>query len=421
MSCSRIKVSKTISVAWKKEASFVERESRLYLLMMALFTFGQAMSGLFINVFIWKLHSSFTLLAVYSMIYSLVVVLSFPLCAGLARRTSPMASLRLGILCFILTYALMLWLKEASGDFIWLIGFGIGMGSSFFAIGMHMQALDSTKDAGRDRFLYLGNLLNSIAGIAAPLVSGFLIDRFDGMTGYYFVFSVTLVWYLLAVAVSMKIKGKFVAKQSQLLNVWKNPTREWRGMYWITIGSGFVEGVYGTFLITMMGYAIVKNELSLGGIATFAAVVSMLTSFVLSKVSKPEYRLRIYVIGALLVCVSSIWLSAQMVFMALVFYTILSNVGMNLISTSFYAWTYASFEKDPDYEARRLDYVVIREIPLGVGRSLGLLVFLVLQYYVQGNVLAVSFAVFGSVFVLMIPLLRSIWTEKKKTPKPARV
>jgi MFS family permease len=396
----------------------VERESRLYLLMMALYTFGSTMSGLFINVFIWKLHSSFTLLAVYSMIYSLVVVLSFPLCAKLARRRSPMASLRLGILCFIVTYALVLYLKELSGDFIWLIGFGIGLGSSFFAIGMHMQALDSTRDAGRDRFLYLSNLLNSLAGIAAPLVSGFLIDRFTGMTGYYFVFSTTLVWYLLAVLVSMRIKGKFIAKESQLWNVWKKPSREWRGMYWITMGSGFVEGVYQTFLITMMGYAIVQNELSLGGIATFAAVVSVLTSLVLSKVSKPEYRFRIYALGALLVCASSVWLSLQMVFAALVVYTVLSNVGMNLISTSFYAWTYASFEKDPEYEARRLDYVVIREIPLGVGRSIGLVVFLLLQYYVQGSVLAVSFAVFGSVFVLIIfPLLRSFGTEKKKTPR----
>ncbi|KEO84977.1 hypothetical protein EL26_02980 [Tumebacillus flagellatus] len=284
-----------------------------------------------------------------------------------------------------------------------------------------MQTLDSTRDAGRDRFLYLSNLLNSVAGIAAPLVSGFLIDRFNEMTGYYFVFSVSLVWYLLAVLVSMKIRGQFVAKESHLLEVWKRPTREWRGMYWITIGSGFVEGVYGTFLITMMGYAILKNELSLGGITTFAAVISMLTSFVLSKVSKPEYRLRIYFIGALLMCVSSIWLSLQMVFVALVIYTVLSNVGMNLITQSFYAWTYASFEKDPQYAARRLDYVVIREIPLGVGRTIGLVVFLILQYYVQGNVLAVSFAVFGSVFILMVPLLRSIWMEKKKAPRPAEV
>ncbi|PWK16536.1 MFS transporter [Tumebacillus permanentifrigoris] len=399
----------------------MERESRLYLLMMALYTFGSTMSGLFINVFIWKLHSSFTLLAIYSMIYSLVVVLSFPLCARLARRRSPMASLRLGILCFILTYAMVLYLKEASGDFICLIGFGIGLGSSFFAIGMHMQALDSTRDAGRDRFLYLSNLLNSLAGIAAPLVSGLLIDRLEGMTGYYLVFTTTLIWYLLAVLVSMRIKGKFIAKQSQLWNVWKKPTREWRGMYWITMGSGFVEGVYQTILITMMGYAILKSELSLGGITTFAAVVSVLTSLVLSKVSRPEYRFRIYALGALLVCVSSVWLSLQMAFAALVVYTVLANVGMNLISTSFYAWTYASFEKDPEYEARRLDYVVIREIPLGVGRSIGLVVFLLLQYYVQGNVLAVSFAVFGSVFVLMIPFLRGIWREPEKTPRPVQV
>lgn len=396
----------------------MERESRLYLIMMALFTFGQTMSGLFINVFIWKLHSSFTLLAIYSLVWSLVVVLSFPLCARLARNSSPMTSLRIGILFMILTYALMLYFKEASGDYIYLIGLGTGLGASFFAIGMHMQTLDSTRDAGRDRFLYLSNLLNSVSAMAAPLCSGFLIDRFQGMTGYYFVFSASLVWYLLAVFVSLKIKGKEIVKESSLWQVWKKPSREWRGMYWITMGSGFVEGVYQTFLVTMMGYAILKSELSLGGFATFAAIVSLLTSFVLSKVSRPQYRFRIFALGALLVCLSSIWLSLQMAVVALIVYTVLSNVGMNLITTSFYAWTYASFEKDPEYEARRLDYVVIREIPLGVGRSIGLLVFFLLQYYVQGNVLAVSFAIFGSVFVLMLPLLKAIWSEKKSQFPP---
>jgi MFS transporter, YQGE family, putative transporter len=397
----------------------VDKESRLYLVMMTCFSFSQALSGMFINVFLWKLNSSFTLLAMYSLIYSLVVVASFPLCAMLARRRSPMSSLRLGILCFAVTYALVLFLQEQAAHHIWEIGFGIGLGSSFFAIGMHMQMLDSTQNSGRDRFLYIGNLLSSFSGLLAPLLSGWLIHNYTGMAGYYFVFSLSLIWFVISALISLKLKGKRVSKHSHLLAVWKKPSREWRGMYWITMGSGFVEGTYYTFLITMMGYVILKNELSLGGFATFGAVIGLLTSLVLAKVSKPSNRLNVYSIGSLLLCASSIWVAVQPSFLTLVVHSILGTIGQNLINTTFNSWTYASIEKDPDYEERRLDYVVIREIPLGVGRTAGIFFFLALQAYVAGGqILYVSFACFGTVFLLMIPALRRIWAEERGSLPP---
>jgi YQGE family putative transporter len=391
----------------------VEKEARLYLVMMAFFTFAFGLSNMFISVFIWKLNSSFTLLAIYSLVFSIVILASFPLCAVFARKTTPMASLRLGIVLFIVTFGLVLFYKENTVQHIYEIGFFMGLGASFFAIGMHMQTLDSTKDGGRDRFLYLGNLLNSIGGMIAPLLAGFLIERYIGMKGYYLVFSITLVWFILASLISLQLKGKQVSRESHFLKVWRNPSREWRGMYWATMGAGVVEGTYGTFLVTMMTYSILQSELTLGGFATFAALVGLLTSLVLAKVSKPQLRFKIYTVGALFLSVSSFLISIQPEFTFLVIYTVVSTVGMNLISTTFNAWTYASIEKDPDYENRRLDYIVIREIPLGFGRIVGVLFFLLLQaYFDETKILPVSFAVFGSVYVLMTPFLKKIWMER---------
>src|SRR3569833_2506472 len=172
--------------------------------MLCSFFFATSLSNMFINVFIWKLNSSLSLLALYSLVFSLVILASFPLCAVFARKRTPMASSRLGILCFLATYALVLLLQERSADHIFVFGLGLGLGASFFAIGMHMGMLDSTRDRGRDCFLFVSNLLNSVSGMLAPLLSGFLIDRFTGMTGYYFVFSITLIWFLIAIVFSMQ-------------------------------------------------------------------------------------------------------------------------------------------------------------------------------------------------------------------------
>lgn len=388
------------------------KEARLYLWMMAFFTFAFGMSNTFINVFLWKLNSSYTFLAKYSFIWSFVILVSFPLCASYARKKTPMASLRLGVIFFILAFGFVLFYQEQSQAHIYEIGCLMGLGASFFAIGMHMQSLDSTEDQERDRFLYVGNLLNSISGMLAPMLAGYFIERYAGMKGYYLVFSMTLLWFLVVVLMSFRLKGKQVSKQSQLLEVWKNPSREWKGMYWVTMGSGVVEGTYSTFLVTMMSYSILKSELALGGFATFASLMGMLTSFVLSRFSNPERRLNIYTAGALLLCVSSVVLSLKQEFSILVVYTILSTIGFNLITTTFNAWTYASIEKDPAYQERRLDYIVIREIPLGLGRMIGIILFLVLHAYTDPQkILAISFALFGSVYLLLVVPLRKIWSR----------
>lgn len=393
----------------------MKKEAKMYLILMAFFSFATGMSNLFINVFIWKIDQSYLTLAIYSLMYSVIVLASFPLCSIYARKRTPMASLRLGVLFFILTYGLVLFYKENAAHHIYEIGFLMGLGTSFFAIGMHMQTLDSTKDDGRDRFLYIGNFLNSIGGMIAPLLAGMIIERYAGIKGYYAVFSISVVWFVLVVLVSMKMQGKHVSETSQFLQVWCNPTKEWKGMYWVTIGSGFVEGTYGTFLVTMMAYSILKSELSLGGFATFASIVGLLTSIILSKISKPSRRVGIYSFGAVLMALSSIWLSIQSNFTVLVIYTILSAIGMNLITTTLDVMTYASIEKDQNYQSRRLDYIIIREIPLGIGRTAGIVFFLILNtLFNKGQILSISFALFGVVFILLVPLLKKIWIQPQE-------
>ncbi|MDP4086725.1 MAG: MFS transporter [Bacillota bacterium] len=392
------------------------KEVRLYLVMMAFFSFAMGMSNLFINIFIWKIDQSYLTLAIYSLMYSAVVLISFPLCSLYARKRTPMASLRVGVLLFIFTYALVMFYKEKAAYHIYEIGFWMGMGTSFFAIGMHMQTLDSTQDDGRDKFLYIGNFLNSISGMVAPLLSGFLINYYAGMKGYYVVFGISLFWFVLVVLISLKMKGKYISNTSQFHDVWKKPTKEWKGMYWVTIGSGIVEGTYSTFLVTMMTYSILKSELSLGGFATFTSLVGLLTSILLAKISTPNRRIGLYTVGAVLICVSSIWLSIESSYMVLVIYSIFSSIGNNIINTTLDVWTYASIEKDPKYHARRLDYIIIREIPLGIGRMAGIVFFLLLNtFFSKEKILSISFGFFGVLFILLVPLLRKIWRQPNES------
>ncbi|PLR75867.1 hypothetical protein CU633_18475 [Bacillus sp. V3-13] len=388
-------------------------EANYYLVMNAFFAFASALSAIFLNVFLWKLDSSFSLLAMYSFFLSFSILASFSLCAWFARKTTPMASLRLGILCHILTYLLMLILKDSLSSYVILLGTLMGLAISFYSVGAHMAILDMTTNEKRDRFLYAQGIVATIGGLAGPLLAGFIIELFTGTTGYYLVFGLSVIFYFLAMIASMKVEGSPIQKVSYLMEVFRKPTREWKGMYIVSFGDGIVSGVYQTFLITMMIYSVAGGEMSLGIFNTLAELVSIIAFLWLAKASSPKLRLPIFAIGAIGLSLASIFLSMAPFLLTLILFTILKPITSNMIYISMNALLYEAIEKDPQYKEKRLDYIIIREIPLGVGRMLGVGIFLWMRstFEIQ-DLLSTSFAVFPVIYIIMIPLLYLIWNKK---------
>ncbi|MGG3562676.1 MFS transporter [Neobacillus rhizosphaerae] len=390
-------------------------ELKFYLLMNTFFSFGGALSGVFQSVFLWKLDKTYSLLAYYSLYWSLAIIVFFGVCAWIARKTSPMITMRLGFVFYLITYLIMLVFHDTLRDHIFLLGMSNGLAMSLYYVGVHMAVLDLTTNDKRDQFLYVQGILLTIGGVIAPLIAGVLISQFQGMVGYYVVFIATCVFFFISFLVSLKVKGSPVTTKSHFWDVIKRPSPEWMKMYKVMFADGIVSGVYTTFLITMITFKVAGGELSLGVYNTAAEIVAIVAFYVLAKFSNPKYRLVIFTIGSISVFLSSVLLSVLPVLFSLVVFGIVSPVAMNMISTSMNAMIYESIERDPHYKERRLDYIIIREIPLGVGRIIGVFLFLAMRKFFDfEQLLPVSFSLFPIVYVIMIPALYFIWKKPKK-------
>lgn len=390
-------------------------ELKFYLLMNAFFSFGVALSGVFQSVFLWKLDKSYSLLAYYSLYWSLAIIVCFGLCAWIARKTNPMFTMRLGFVFYLITYLIMLIFHDTLNEHIFLLGISNGLAMSLYYVGVHMAVLDLTTNDKRDQFLYVQGILLTVGGVIAPLLAGVLISQFDGMFGYYIVFIATCVFFFISFCVSLKVKGSPVTAKSYFWDVIKDPSREWKKMYKVMFADGIVSGVYSTFLITMITFAVAGGEFSLGVYNMAAEIVAIIAFYVLAKFSNPKYRMAIFAIGSISIFLSSVLLAASQVFISLIIFGIVSPVAQNMITTSMNAMIYESIEKDPYYKERRLDYIIIREIPLGVGRIIGVFIFLAMREYFDFNkLLPISFSIFPIVYVIMIPALYFIWKSPKK-------
>lgn len=388
--------------------------ARRFLVMLLLQAFAVGLSSIFINLYIWNIDRSLATQAVYSLSQSAAILLSFPLCSLLARRTSPMASTRVGLGVFMLAYAVILWLQEDCAQHVVLVGALLGLAVSFFVIGQHMQFLENAQDTQRDRFLYAANYMTSAAAIVSPLLAGWLIQHIAGAPGYFTVFGLSLLTFAVAAWWSTRITGHPLGRTSNLLGAWRNKQRTWRGMFWVSTAMATVQGTYTSFLVTIMAYSILQDEFAFGAYSAMVALVGLACSVVLAARSKAEHRLRTYTLGALLVCVASLGLALVQQPAMLVAYGIASAIGMNTITTCEMAWSYAAIESAPDYAEHKLDYIVVREIPLGLGRMVGVGVFWVLHSQFENQVLALGFALFGAVYLALVPALRRIWQPAPK-------
>lgn len=393
-------------------------ELKFYLIMNGLFSFGTSLSAIFQSVFLWKLDKTYSLLAYYSLFWSVSIIFCFGICAWFARKTSPMITMRLGFIFYLITYLIMLLFHNTLSHHIFLMGISMGLAMSLYYVGVHMAVLDLTTNDKRDQFLYIEGILFTVGGIIAPFLSGIIISQFTGMTGYYIVFIATCIFFFLSFLVSLKVKGNPVSEKSYLWEVLKNPSREWKRMYPVMLADGVVSGVYTTFLITMITFKVAGGEFSLGVFNTAAEVMSMLAFYVLAKFSNPDYRIAIFSIGSISILLGSILISAYPVILSLIIFAVIQPVAMNMINTSMNAMIYSSIEKDPQYKVRRLDYIIIREIPLGVGRIIGVLIFLLMRKYLNmEQLLPISFSLFPIIYVIMVPTLYWIWKKPSLVTK----
>lgn len=384
----------------------LSKNAKLFLVLQFFFSFATGLSAMFVNVFLWKLNSSLTALAQFNLMQSFIILVSFPLCAVVARRAGPIFSLQLGIVFFVAGYGLLLYFQNESANQLMLIGFVLGWAVSFFAVGMHIVSMDHTHNENRDRFFAIGGVLGSIGGIVTPLLSGWLIVHFAGMNGYYIVFALSVALFVVAVLLSIRINQQRISSKSFMKEVLFYPTPVWRRMMWGTFFSGMKEGVYASFLVTLVTYFILKDELSLGWFTTLFSIVGMLSSWWFAKRIHHRNRRLMYFLGGLGIAAVSVGLAIWPIFGMLVVFGIVTSISQNAVGIPFISMTYEAIEADPSYREKRLDYIIAREIPLGAGRMLSLGCFIWIgQSLSDASILSITLAVLGCFHLFVLPFM----------------
>ncbi len=361
---------------WTGEA-LITKDFKLLLAIGAMYSLSVALSNTFVNVYIWKLTASYLQIG----IYNLMIVIAQPVCfvfAGwIAKRVDRIVVFRVGVALLAIYYFFILWTGERATAFLWLIGFLLGMGYGFYWLAYNVLTFEITEPETRDFFNGLMGILTSFGSMAGPLIAGFIISRL-GQRGYHHIFSLSLFLFALATICSFFMKNRSARGPYQLLTIMKERSQN-RNWYMITnasLAQGLREGIF-AFLINLHVYLVGKSEWALGKFAFINSFVSMVAYYLVARFIKQTWRKQAILFGGITLFFAVFLIVIRPSLSMFIVYGIVISLAYPLVLIPYISTLYDVIGSSREAGEWRVEYIVVRELFLNLGRAFSIITFLI--------------------------------------------
>lgn len=357
----------------------LDRQAKLLLLISLLFALSTALSNTFVNVYLWRIKSDYTMIGLFNLFNYLAMAVTFVFAGRLAKNIDRVIAIRLGVFVHAIFYLTVLLLGKLSAKYIIALGIILGIGAGFFWLAFNVLLFEITNRDNRDIFNGINGLLTSAGGIIAPVFSGWLITYMDDLVGYRIIFGVSFIIFGIAVVISFLLQRRLTREAFRLGSILRKclqPDTHWFWVNLAMIAHGLREGVF-LFLIGLLVFVTTDNELIVGSFATISSAVSLVGFLVVGKFLRKERRHVFLCTGAVLVGLVVLPFIVKPTTITLFILGIGAALFYPMYMVPMTSKTFDVIGESEETARRRVEYVVARELALNVGRVLSACIFLV--------------------------------------------
>lgn len=333
------------------------------------------MSGLFLNLYLWRLTEDLVVNGIFNIIVYGVTPFAFAVGGWIAKKRDRMVTYRLGIAMIAIFYLSVIIAQEQVVTYYPLFGFFNGFALGLYWIGYLVLMYDVTDVRNRSRYLGINMIVFNSAGLAGPALAGFLISQFDGLRGYIITFTAATCLFALASLFSFRIPRiqahhrTFFLKFSGLMMK--------RSKLWLmSLGGFFVLGLFQgmmLFLPNILMYHVVGREDQVGYLAVFFALVTIGTGlFIARRRGEPRIR-RDLLVSTLLILLATLVLLVDIQLWSVIVFMVVYSFLAPLIVNTLTSYYYRIMDVLPLRGQFRIESVVVREFFLNVGRVISIL------------------------------------------------
>ncbi|WP_245548524.1 MFS transporter [Gracilibacillus lacisalsi] len=361
-----------------KKAMPNSKDLKLLLTIGGLYAIATFLSNTFVNIFLWKQSGDYIDIAIYNLFVYILQPISFVVAGKFAKKVDRTIIIRTGVIFLSIFYVTVLLAGDNASRFPYLLGAILGIGYGFYWLAFNVLTFEVTEPETRDFFNGILGTLQSLGGMIGPISAGFIITKLDNFQGYSLIFFISFFLFVIAVVCSFFLKkrkatGKFFFKHV-VLERKSNPN--WRNILYAHIFQGLREGLF-IFVVAIWVYIATNSEFALGGFNLTLSLCSFISYYLVTKMLKVEYRKHAILLGGFLLYVAVGLFVFQTGYWMLLVYGIIVGIAYPLYNVPFISLTYDIIGKARGARDLRIEYIIIRELFVNVGRVSAILIFIV--------------------------------------------
>jgi MFS transporter, YQGE family, putative transporter len=353
------------------------KDLTLLLVIGGLYSLSVALSNTFVNIYLWKQTGSYFDLALYNLSIVVLQLLTFILAGRWAKKIDRVIVLRIGVIFLAVFYLMVLITGTKASSFLLLLGSLLGIGYGFYWLAYNVLTFEITEPETRDFFNGFLGILSSAGGMIGPLAAGFIITRFEKFTGYTFVFGLSLALFALAVFISFSLKPRPAAGRYCFRRILEERklNENWRLVTNAHFFQGLREGTF-LFVISVFVYISTGSEMALGTFGLINSGISFVAYYLASRLIKKNNRKKAILIGGLILYAAVLIIVWDVNFVKLLIYAAMIALAYPLLLVPYMSTTYDVIGNGWKAAEMRIEYIVVREIFLNLGRIVSILAFI---------------------------------------------
>lgn len=353
-------------------------DARATLASHGIYQFGNALSLVFVNLYLWRLTNDLWLNGAYTLLTLLAALPATVYIGRVAKLRDRLFAYRLGIWLTALFYLLMLVFRERMVEFFVFFAILKGVSTAFYWLGHFTLIFDVSTDDTRHRYLGWNSLFTNAANLTGPALAGWLIDRFAGLGGYYLVFGLAFVMFAVSAALSHRMRKRpafhraYYLKYTGLLLRKRADFRRSLIGWWLV---GLPQGIL-MYVPSILLYEALSRESQVGYLNAFFLVLSMASSYVLAKRGRNDATRFYLAMSAWGLALSSAALLVDVSLWTVILFMCVMSLFRPVQANAYTAHYYRLVGEMPLKDRFRVESVVIREAVINLGRAAGVVLFM---------------------------------------------
>ena len=389
---------------------------RMVVMINCLFTLANAMSAVFMNVYLYAYTGSLVVMTVYTIVRIGLYPFFFTVGGKWAQRRPFGEPLTAGLVFIILSLLFVLsasdWFARIP-ELVYIAAALLGIGEALYWLSCNsLQQIVSTPST-RSLFVSMNGIFNNISSIVAPLMATFIIDIAGNDTaGYVNIFKLVIVIYALMALMAMRLKVRSASTGFSVLKRLKRDDPQWR----YCLNSTFLFGMRDSLILTLAGLLVYNatngSGSTYGKLLAVFAVLTILSYGIVSRAMHRHNRLRFYQVGGVLIASSTIVLALVPNLWGAIYYGV-----VNAIATPMYAnpYTIIMMNAVQDYAENEniLGRIIAKETYLTLGRCSGMILIVIFSMILPETVYLPVSVVICSLFSVVVVIYATVYHRKR--------